>query len=175
MTAIAARVGRRRRSVPLRDPLHREHEALQAHRLEEVVDHANFIGVDRAVVVRGHHDHLDRPRNRTQYARKLKTIQPRHADVQQCDIGRIPASSEREIVAPSGCPCCGLMWTLDKSHHPSSEGIRALRPSLTRELYRWIQAKGFEVASSTSTSSPPPRLNGKVEQSHRIDAEEFYR
>jgi transposase InsO family protein len=32
------------------------------------------------------------------------------------------------------------------------------------------------AASATSTSSPPhPRLNGKVERSHRIDAEEFYR
>ena len=32
------------------------------------------------------------------------------------------------------------------------------------------------AASATSTSSPrTPRLNGKVERSHRIDAEEFYR
>ena len=31
-------------------------------------------------------------------------------------------------------------------------------------------------ASTTSASNPaPPRLNGKVERSHRIDSEEFYR
>jgi len=63
-------------------------------------------------------------------------------------------------------------FLLDKvplPHRGAPDGQR-IRISVGVRLAPWPTG-----ASGTSTSSPPPRLNGRVERSHRIDGEEFYR
>jgi hypothetical protein len=49
-------------------------------------------------------------------------------------------------LAPRRCPSNSIGWTLDKPHHPSSEGIYPYPTPLTPQFHRWIQAKwGFRT------------------------------
>ena len=58
-------------------------------------------------------------------------------------------------LAPRRCPSNSVGWTLDKPHHPSSEGIYPYPTPLTPKSHRWIQAKGRKLEK-------PPRLHGAV-------------
>ncbi|WP_344428140.1 integrase core domain-containing protein [Pseudonocardia ailaonensis] len=60
------------------------------------------------------------------------------------------------------CPGCRSRSTSSKPTTARNSSPRSTGTPSTR-------------ACSTSASGPAPRLNGKVERSHRIDAEEFYR
>ena len=63
-------------------------------------------------------------------------------------------------------------YVLEKLPFPS----RSSRPTTAPSSKAPSTGTSSTAASATSTSNPrTPRLNGKVERSHRIDAEEFYR
>jgi hypothetical protein len=44
-------------------------------------------------------------------------------------------------LAPRRCPSNSIGWSLDKPHHPSSEGIYPYPTPLTPQFHRWIQAQ----------------------------------
>ena len=67
-------------------PVERRGEPLGAHRLEEVVDGADLVGVDRPVVVRGDEHHRRRHGHRVEHPGELQPVQPGHADVEEDDL-----------------------------------------------------------------------------------------
>ena len=68
------------------DPVERRGEPLGAQGLEEVVDGADLVGVDRPVVVRGDEHDRRRHGHRGEHPGELQTVEPRHPDVEEHDL-----------------------------------------------------------------------------------------
>ena len=93
-------------------------------------------------------------------------------------------SSPPSTTAPGSGSCGSTTATTRRPRSSSSttssrssrSGSRSSRPTTAPSSRPPSTGTSSTAASATSTSSRPhPRLNGKVERSHRIDAEEFYR
>ena len=97
---------------------------------------------------------------------------------------RSTTSSPPSMTAPASGSCASTEATTRRprssSSTTSSSGSRSVssasRPTTAPSSKAPSTGTSSTAASATSTSSrETPRLNGKVERSHRIDAEEFYR
>ena len=68
------------------DPVDRRGEPLGAQWLEQVVDGADLVGVDRPVVVRGDEHDRRRHRHRGEHPGELQAVEARHPDVEEDDL-----------------------------------------------------------------------------------------